>query len=58
MDFFTQPKGSTIGVLKDGRTVQEAFDSLMYTEVTLKSGRERTPRPIGYPFRLLLTPRS
>lgn len=35
-----QPKGSTIGVLRDGRTVQEAFDSLMYTEVTLKSGRE------------------
>lgn len=28
MDFFTQPKGSTIGVLKDGRTVQEAIDDL------------------------------
>lgn len=25
---FNQPKGSTIGVLKDGRTVQEAIDSL------------------------------
>lgn len=27
MDFFTQPKGSTIGVLKDGRTIQEALDA-------------------------------
>lgn len=35
-----QPKGSTIGVLRDGRTVQETFDSLMYTEVSLKTGRE------------------
>lgn len=35
-----QPKGSTIGVLRDGRTVQEAFDSLMYTEVLLKTGKE------------------
>ena len=25
---FNQPKGSTIGVLKDGRTVQQAFDEL------------------------------
>lgn len=28
LDNFNQPKGSTIGVLKDGRTIQEAFDSL------------------------------
>lgn len=35
-----QPKGSTIGVLRDGRTVQETFDSLMYTEVSLKAGKE------------------
>ncbi|WVH10345.1 non-contractile tail fiber/tailspike protein [Klebsiella phage KpV92] len=35
-----QPKGSTIGVLRDGRTVQETFDSLMYTEVLLKAGKE------------------
>lgn len=28
LDKLNQPKGSTIGVLKDGRTVQEAFDEL------------------------------
>lgn len=28
LDKLNQPKGSTIGVLKDGRTVQEAFDAL------------------------------
>lgn len=27
---FNQPKGSTIGVLKDGRTVQQAFDQSVY----------------------------
>lgn len=26
LDNFNQPKGSTIGVLRDGRTIQEAFD--------------------------------
>lgn len=25
---FNQPKGSTIGVLKDGRTIQQAFDEI------------------------------
>lgn len=29
MAFFTQPKGSTIGVLKDGRTVQQAIDEIL-----------------------------
>lgn len=28
LDNFNQPKGSTIGVLKDGRTVQAVFDEL------------------------------
>ncbi|WIT94202.1 hypothetical protein FPAPBKPN_00047 [Klebsiella phage vB_KpnP_2146-HW] len=28
LDKLNQPKGSTIGVLKDGRTIQEAFDDL------------------------------
>lgn len=36
MDFFTQPKGSTIGVLKDGRTVQEALDEA-YGGLSLQS---------------------
>lgn len=40
LNSLNQPKGSTIGVLRDGRTVQEAFDSLMYTEVLLKTGKE------------------
>lgn len=28
LDNFNQPKGSTIGVLKDGRTIQEVIDEL------------------------------
>lgn len=28
LDRLNQPKGSTIGVLRDGRTIQEAFDSM------------------------------
>lgn len=28
-----QPKGSTIGVLKDGRTVQQAFDQAVYVPI-------------------------
>lgn len=30
---FNQPKGSTIGVLKDGRTVQQAFEQLSYIPI-------------------------
>lgn len=30
---FNQPKGSTIGVLKDGRTVQQAFDQAVYVPI-------------------------
>lgn len=39
---FNQPKGSTIGVLKDGRTVQEAIDEIL----TTRKG-EWTPKIIG-----------
>lgn len=38
-DKLNQPKGSTIGVLKDGRTIQEAFDSMPQ----LKSFEGATP---------------
>lgn len=37
LDKLNQPKGSTIGVLKDGRTIQEAFDSLGYLGVAVLS---------------------
>ena len=30
---FNQPKGSTIGVLRDGRTVQQAFEQLSYIPI-------------------------
>lgn len=42
MDFFTQPKGSTIGVLKDGRTVEEAI-----LDLTENTSRDVSPFKFG-----------
>nr|CAK6605429.1 tail spike protein [Klebsiella phage vB_Kpn_K82P1] len=42
---FNQPKGSTIGVLKDGSTVQQAFDTLGYTGGFLGEASVRAVRP-------------
>lgn len=41
-----QPKGSTIGVLRDGRTVQEAFDGLNGS-LTLADIRSLTFTKVG-----------
>lgn len=42
LDKLNQPKGSTIGVLKDGRTIQEAIEEIE----TVKAGKW-TPKIIG-----------
>lgn len=46
LDKLNQPKGSTIGVLRDGRTIQEAFDELGGS-LTLADIRSRTFTKVG-----------
>lgn len=41
---FNQPKGSTIGVLRDGRTIQQAFDKMRYADTLQEL---RTMEPVG-----------
>lgn len=46
LDKLNQPKGSTVGVLRDGRTIQEAFDELGGS-LTLADIRSRTFTKVG-----------